>query len=159
RNTGPNAAQHIQLTDQLPVGYTFISATRSRGILTPATGVWTMLLLPIGATARLTIRARLDAPTAEPNVAAITSAQTFDPNPSNTSAEVGTTAQQADLALTKVVDNPNPNVGDTVTFTVTVSNAGPDTATNVRVTDLLPAGLTFVGATPSQGTYVNATGR
>ena len=40
-----------------------------------------------------------------------------------------------------------------MTFTVTASNAGPDDATAVEVTDVLPAGLTFVSATPSQGTY------
>ena len=67
-------------------------------------------------------------------------------------------AQTADLSLTKTVDDPTPTVGDTVAFTLTLSNAGPDAATGVTVTDLLPAGLTFVSATPSQGTYAAATG-
>ena len=40
-----------------------------------------------------------------------------------------------------------------MTFTVTLTNNGPDTATGVQVTDLLPAGLSFVSATPSQGSY------
>ena len=52
---------------------------------------------------------------------------------------------------------PDPNVGDIVTFIVTLTDNGPDTATNVRATDLLPAGLTFVSASPSQGTYDPAT--
>jgi Domain of unknown function DUF11 len=39
-----------------------------------------------------------------------------------------------------------------------VANNGPATATGVTGTDLLPAGLTFVSATPSQGTYSAATG-
>ena len=60
--------------------------------------------------------------------------------------------------LSKTVSNPTPNVGDTITFTVTLSNTGPNTATNVQVTDVLPAGLTFVSATASQGTYDSATG-
>src|SRR6516225_12384921 len=67
-------------------------------------------------------------------------------------------AQSADLALTKTVDMPTPNVGTTVTFTVTLTNSGPDPATNVTVQDLLPAGLTFVSSTPSQGTYNNTSG-
>ena len=68
------------------------------------------------------------------------------------------TPQQADLALAQAVSNPTPNVGDTIAFTVRLRNSGPDAATNVAVTDLLPAGLTFVSATPSQGTYDATTG-
>ena len=64
----------------------------------------------------------------------------------------------ADLVLAKTVNNPTPNVGDTITFTVTLTNAGLVTATNVEVTDLLPAGLTFVFALPSQGSYDPASG-
>ena len=41
----------------------------------------------------------------------------------------------ADLRLTNTVDNASPNVGGNVTFTATVSNSGPSTATNVRVRD------------------------
>src|SRR5262245_27953876 len=74
-----------------------------------------------------------------------------DPNPSNNSSSAAETPQQADLALTKPVSNPMPNVGDTITYTITLSDLGPDPATNVTVTDLLPTGLTFVSATPSQG--------
>ena len=64
----------------------------------------------------------------------------------------------ADLVLAIVVSNPKPNVGDTVTFTVTLTNAGPLTATSVEVSDLLPAGLSFVFAVPSQGSYDPASG-
>ena len=59
----------------------------------------------------------------------------------------------ADVGVTITVSNATPNVGDTITYTITVSNAGPSLATGVSVQDKLPAGLTFVSATPSQGTY------
>src|SRR6476646_6442344 len=62
-------------------------------------------------------------------------------------------AATANMAVAKSVDNPVPNVGDTVTFTVTVTNNGPDTATGVSMQDTLPAGLSFVSANPSQGAY------
>ena len=62
------------------------------------------------------------------------------PTPANNTASATVTPQQADLALAKTVSNPTPNVGDTITYTVTLTNNGPDAATSVQVTDLLPAG-------------------
>ena len=67
-------------------------------------------------------------------------------------------ALQADLALAKTVSNATPNVGDTITYTVTLSNNGPNDATNVQVTDTLPTGVSFVSAMPSQGTYNQCLG-
>jgi uncharacterized repeat protein (TIGR01451 family) len=80
-----------------------------------------------------------------------------DPNEDD-QATVTTPAQLADLSLQKTVDNPTPGVGSTITFTITVQNNGPNTATNVAVQDQLPAGLTLVSATPSQGSYNPVTG-
>jgi uncharacterized repeat protein (TIGR01451 family) len=57
----------------------------------------------------------------------------------------------SDLSITKT-DSPDPvTVGATLTYTLTVQNGGPLPATGVTVTDNLPAGVTFVSATPSQG--------
>jgi uncharacterized repeat protein (TIGR01451 family) len=57
-------------------------------------------------------------------------------------------AAQADLEISKA-DSPDPvTVGDNLTYTITVTNNGPDAATNVVVTDTLPSGVTFVSASP-----------
>src|SRR5262249_32275428 len=56
------------------------------------------------------------------------------------------------------VSNAAPVVGQTITFTLVVGNRGPDAATDVIVSDPLPAGLTFVSATASQGAYDPGTG-
>jgi len=58
-------------------------------------------------------------------------------------------APEADLGITKAVNNTAPRYGETVKFTLVVTNLGPDTAVNVLVTDLLPAGLQFVSASSS----------
>jgi uncharacterized repeat protein (TIGR01451 family) len=58
---------------------------------------------------------------------------------------------EADLAVTKT-DVPDPaSVGQNVSYTVTVTNNGPSDATGVVLTDVLPATIGFVSATPSQG--------
>ena len=55
------------------------------------------------------------------------------------------------------IDNATPNIDEIVKF-MTLTNNGPDAATNVSVTDQLPDGVTFVAATPSQGSYDSSTG-
>lgn len=64
----------------------------------------------------------------------------------------------ADLRLAKTVDRPNAKVGESVTFTITLTNDGPATATNVVVSERLAEGLSFGSATASQGTYDQNTG-
>jgi uncharacterized repeat protein (TIGR01451 family) len=100
----------------------------------------------------------VDQPGAIVNVATITREDQFDPVSVNNQAGTTINCQQADLAVTKTVDNASPNVGDDVTFSVTVHNNGPSDANNVALADALPAGLALVSATPTQGTYTGVTG-
>jgi uncharacterized repeat protein (TIGR01451 family) len=73
-------------------------------------------------------------------------------------APLNIVALASNLGVTKTVSSATPAVGTNVTFTVTIHNSGPDDATSAQVTDLLPAGLTFVSATQSQGTFTPGTG-
>jgi uncharacterized repeat protein (TIGR01451 family) len=67
----------------------------------------------------------------------------------------------ADLVTVKTLasGNATPGEGDVVTFLITVTNDGPTNASNVSLTDLLPAGLTATGnnGMVSQGTYAAGT--
>ncbi len=170
-NLGGRIADNLAITDAVPTGTTFVSAAMSDGQTCStlpgvgATGtircVWPGQTLA-GATRTLVILVRVNAGLASGATianTAVTSSDVNDPNPSNNTATTSTpVVQSADIAVAKSVDQPTPNFGDVVTFIVTVSNLGPSDATGVGVVDALPAGLEFVGATPAQGTFDQASG-
>lgn len=80
------------------------------------------------------------------NVVNVTS-DTYDPNMTNNVAENTTVIlPEADLEVTKVVSNASAHKGDWVTWTITVTNNGPDKAVNVVLTDAIPYELIFNGA-------------
>src|SRR5262249_16270397 len=113
----------------------------------------------VTAQATLTIVATVTAPGPQINNASVSSFAGVDPNPLNDRAAASVNAGgTADIAVDKGVSSAAPAVGTSVTYTVTARNLGPDTATGVTVSDTLPAGLTFVSATASQGTYESVTG-
>jgi uncharacterized repeat protein (TIGR01451 family) len=64
----------------------------------------------------------------------------------------------ADLALLKSAASETAIVGNDLTYTLVVTNLGPNIATSVTVTDRLPAHVDFVSATPSQGTCTQIAG-
>jgi len=70
----------------------------------------------------------------------------------NDTDSLTTPQQSADLELAKT-GPAQALINTDFDFTITLSNNGPDTATNIEIADTLPAGLQFVGATPSTGTF------
>jgi LPXTG-site transpeptidase (sortase) family protein len=119
--------------------------------------------LPVGGTIVYTVTAVAVAnPTGSlVNTATVTPPPgVTDSDPSNnTSTDTDVLGAAADLILSKSSSNTAPAVLTNITFTLTVTNLGPDPATGVEVTDNLPSGFTFVPpAVPSQGTYDNTTG-
>ena len=101
----------------------------------------------------------MTAPSPATNTASITGATEFDPVLSNNTSTATLAPLQADLSVTKVASDPRPNVGDVETYTVVVSNLGPNAATNAVLNDAIPAGLTGVTLlSVSQGAFNSGTG-
>ena len=76
------------------------------------------------------------------NVANVTSdTPGNDTPPVNNSTEV---EPKADLVIVKEVSKKSVKTGEVITWTITVTNKGPDAAVNTRVTDKLPAGLIYL---------------
>lgn len=154
-----NIATGVVVNDLLPTGYTFVSATPSTGSYVATTGVWTIGTMASGATATLSMVATINAAGSYVNTASV-SGNEIDFDLSNNTATVTPVlgAQQANLGVVKTVNNLRPSAGDNLVFTIAASNVGPNAATGVTVTDVLPSGYVFVSANASTGTYNNATG-
>ena len=84
--------------------------------------------------------------------------QTYTPSytPTGVTLTVGG-GGSADVTLTKVGAPDPATVNAALLYALTVTNNGPGTATSVSVTDTLPAGVSFVSATPSQGSCSGIT--
>ncbi|WP_129751695.1 gliding motility-associated C-terminal domain-containing protein [Flavobacterium beibuense] len=64
----------------------------------------------------------------------------------------------SDLSITKSVNNFNPLIGENVIFTITVTNDGESTFTDLEVSEQLPDGYEFVDYTVTEGTYDEVSG-
>lgn len=159
KNLGVVAATGVLVTDLLPSGYTYVSNNPSVGTYNSSTGIWTVGNLAVNASASLSIVAKVKISGNYANTATVTGdQQDSDVNNNSATATPTPDALQANLGITKTVDVQSPVMGDNVVFTITASNAGPDDATNARITDLLPSGYTYVSSTVTAGTYNNTTG-
>ncbi|MBN9295973.1 MAG: tandem-95 repeat protein [Filimonas sp.] len=155
-NNGPSAATGVKVSDQLPTGYTFISAVPSADY-NSSTGEWTIGSLANGASTSLAITAKVLVTGNYLNSATISGNEYDDVTSNNTSTRTTTPVAAADLSVSKTADNSAPPAGSNITFTIVATNNGPSTATNVTVTDALPAGYSLVSATATQGSYAGST--
>jgi len=155
-NNGPDGASGVDVTDNLPTGYTFISKTPSVGTLTDRS--WIIGNLASGGSETLTIVATVLAQGTH-NYAVSILGNEADPNSLNGIDEAIVVPMQpyVDMAISLTVSNTAPVIGTDVTFEITVKNDGLSDANGVAVTDALPAGYTFVSATPSVGTWTAPT--
>jgi len=92
-NGGPNATTALQVTDPVPAGLTFVSATPSQGTYNAGTGVWDVGALASGAGATLQLRVTVNGTTPVTNTATRSSSTPVDPNPSNDSASTVVTGR------------------------------------------------------------------
>ncbi|MEP7202728.1 MAG: hypothetical protein ABI894_08970 [Ilumatobacteraceae bacterium] len=149
-NAGPSAAPGVSINDPLPAGATSASWTCSAAAgssCSAATGVGainTTVDLAAAGTVTFTVamQAAMSAGTLTNTVTATVPPGITEPDPSNNVAsDTDTLVFTADVSVTKVASAPTVAAGRALTYTVVVSNNGPDPASNVTVLDSVPAGL------------------
>ncbi len=80
-------------------------------------------------------------------------------NTANNSATADVTVvAEADLGVVKTVSSTASQVGGDLTYSIDVTNSGPSTASNVVITDTLPAGVAFVSGTGPSGEVLSEVG-
>ena len=161
-NNGSDEAEEVVLTDNLPGNVSFILTTFTQGNCSTANEVVTCNMGSIsnGGHAVVTIVVKTILEGTITNIASVTSS-TFDPDSNNNSASEQTTAirlSMADLSITKNDTIDPVAVGDSINYTITVTNNGPETAKSVVMTDQLPGGVSFISASSSQGSCVESNG-
>lgn len=155
-NNGPADAQAATITLPVPAGTSLVSATPSAGgscnAVSPVVCTWAGTTA--AATDRVaTIVVQVDpAQTAPLSATASASTTTTDPVPGNDSATATTTVTaEADLSMT-LTASPDPvTAGTNLSYTATITNAGPSNAVDATISLPLPAGTSFVSASPSAG--------
>jgi uncharacterized repeat protein (TIGR01451 family) len=159
-NAGPGDALDVVVTDPVPAATT-VDQVLDGGSLNGGVVSWNLGSVAAGASVsvRLIVLVDVNHDGDLTNTATVAS-PTADPDPSDNSATAVTTDDPAgvDLALDKTVDDTSAAIGDTITYTIVVSNAGPADATGVEVEDDLPKGLDFVSAKADRGAFDDATG-
>jgi uncharacterized repeat protein (TIGR01451 family) len=168
-NLGPDDSDVVTLTDAIPPGMTFVSLVQNTGpafscsdpgVGNNGTVTCTVASLLNGASADFTLTVHI-APATPPgtfftNIATVTCAT--DPSTENNSstAVTSTPTNDADMVVTKTGPSAAAPNSD-VSFSITVVNAGPATATNVSLTDTLPGTMTFVSETQNSGPAFSCT--
>lgn len=155
-NPGNVTSQNIIFTDILPDGTTFISGTLTNDsgtqqIGNPASGIQIGNINPNG-TAVISLNVLVtNIPSINPisNFSSIQFEHVIDPSQPSAlqtavSNTVSTTINSAVLTTTKSVDKSIISVGDTLTYTTTITNTGNTPATNITFTSAIPPSTTFV---------------
>jgi uncharacterized repeat protein (TIGR01451 family) len=156
-NRGPLASEQVTVTDELDPSVTLRQPpTATQGTCSGDRTVTCALgTLANQESATVTLLVTPGRAGLLRNRATVTGAR-LDHDPENDVADSETDVLASDLSVTKT-DSPDPvGAGDPLTYTVTVTNPGPDAAEGVVLTDTLPAGVELVSATPSQGTCSGA---
>ncbi|WP_223710991.1 PKD domain-containing protein [Flavobacterium potami] len=165
---GTVTATNVAIRDYIPAGFALVpGSVNSAGQYNVGdnTITWSGLTIPSGSIALLTFKATILATGSYVNNAEIIASDQYDPDstPNNQNAaeddqdSAVVVLDVADLSLQKVVSPTSVSINDTVIFTISVTNSGPNNATGITVSDQLPSGYTYVSDNGA-GRYNQTTG-
>jgi len=157
-NAGVVQAVDVRVTDTLLFLLTDVlsdtSPTASQVERVNQTITWTLGAVGRGDNGRIWITTTVPLTTSKgavmTNTAAITTT-TVELNETNNDDWITTTVQPPSLNITKSVDPLQPLTARSLTYTLTISNAGPGDATDVLISDSVPLSTTYQGCNGGDG--------
>ncbi len=157
---GPDTATESKLTDVLPAGVSITEAKTSQGSCTTTSGLECKLgSIANGKSVSVTVVGTVAASSGTLTDSAHVEAEPNDPELANNKANASFKATpSADLGVSDSVEPRTTLAGSQVTYSLTVTNHGPDTATQSKLTDTLPAGVAAANAFTSQGSCTTTSG-
>ena len=156
-NTGNVPANNVVITDAIPAGTTYVPGSVSGDVGftgDPTTAITLTAPIPAGGTATFTFQVKIGATVPAtnpiPNTAAISYTYTVDPNDPDGASATGNSntvyvqVSNATLITKKSVSEQIAYIGDTLTYSFSITNTGNVPADHVVLTDPVPNGTVYV---------------
>jgi uncharacterized repeat protein (TIGR01451 family) len=158
-NVGTGVAKNVKITDTIPTDVIFVSSTPNYTSVSGNTYTWDIGTLNPGDSGTITIVVRVKVGT--PDKTLLRNGATLDYSDANENpydqmtdhVDVAVTAPVMEFSKSADVSTADPD--DPIVYTITYENVGTGDASNVKITDTIPADVVFVSSTPA---YTSVSG-
>ena len=156
-NGGPAAATGVTLNPGVPAGATGVIAIATQGTCALVAGAWSCALgtIPAGGEAVATVTFVPAGAGVLLTTASVTANQADSVTTNNShvlAATIVPAGAGVNLSIAKTDSLESVSTGGSFTYSIVVTNAGTTVATGVHVIDPIPAGITILAPTSTQGT-------
>ena len=160
-NKGPSDATNVAIRNLLPDGLQVSQESVTTGTYNPESGVWLVPSVAKGSAQALQIVGFMNSKVPITNEAEIIASDQYDPDsvPNNQNrdeddfTEATVYPKLIDISVSATADKQRPRLGELVEMTFRVRNDGPDDATGVAASVIIPDGLQVISSRPSRGAY------
>lgn len=154
-NNGPNMATGVIVNDLLPKAVEYISSYLSKGFYNPVNGIWDVGNLNAGEKLQLNIVSKIVKTGDITNVVNVKGNEK-DSNLTNNHFEKSVHVKPAaDLSIEKSVSKQEVNINDLIEYVIEITNNGPDSAENIKVSELLNPNLKVISFESTKGNFNN----
>lgn len=154
-NNGLNMATGVIVNDLLPKSVEYISSYLSKGFYNPVNGIWDVGNLNAGEKLQLNIVSKIVKTGDITNVVNVKGNEK-DSNLTNNHFEKSVHVKPAaDLSIEKSVSKQEVNINDLIEYVIEITNNGPDSAENIKVSELLNPNLKVISFESTKGNFNN----